>query len=437
MFGWWLACAEPNEGVPPEGPSTTTPVPDLPSPCLGHAWLPTDDLGELVLTEAQPPLSLDAAGIDGLLTLLEAQALSPVQYGVDTWLVRYRTQDRGEPAEATAAIFVPRGVTGEQPVMLWEHFTSGANDTCAPGNLAAFGLGLPLAWAATLGIIVVAPDYLGLTSLGSPSEHLHPYVVGEPTAIASLDALRAAVRFAEASELAVTPDPDRVVVFGASQGGHAALWVDRYAAGYAPEFTLAAVVAAVPPTDMFALAEHALEAWSPTSETLVAVTATTADWYQLPPQDVFLPGVDDAIYEELATTCNVLDPADPLEDVAAIFTPAFLAGPAGWDPALAGYTCAFEANTLHRSTLPPSGAPVRVVLGEADDLAWSPATRADVQRFCDAGQQVSLVECAGMDHEDAALATILDDLDWLRDRLDGVPVTDACELPDPVTCTPF
>jgi hypothetical protein len=434
MWVLWVGCAE-RASDPVAEPVTT--VPDLPSPCLGHAWLPTASMGEVVLEEALPGLSVDVAGVEALLGLLEAEALGPVAHGVDTWLVRYRTQDRGEEVEATTAILIPRGVTGSQPVMVWEHFTTGANDTCAPGNLGAIGLTLPMAWAAKLGMIVVAPDYLGMASLGAPSEHLHPYVIGEPAAIASLDALRATIRFADDHALAIVPDPERVVLFGASQGGHAALWTDRFQAGYAPEFTVAAVVAAVPPTDVLALAEHGLEAWTPTSETLVAVSASTADWFGLELDHALLPAVAESVSEVLRTTCNVLDPAEPLDQLDQVFTRAFLAGPTAWETELPDWQCAMEANTLDRSPLPLGPAPVRVVLGETDDLAWSPATRADVERFCEEGASISLVECAGMDHEDAALATLLSDLDWIRDRLDGVPVDDACELPGPTPCTPF
>jgi hypothetical protein len=432
----WLlmGCTESETDERAEPPES---VPDLPSPCLGHAWLPTATMGEVVLEEALPSLSVDPAGVEALLGLLEAEALAPVSFGVDTWLVRYRTQDRGEEVEATTAILIPRGVTGSQPVMLWEHFTTGANDTCAPGNLGAFGLTLPIAWAAKLGIIVVAPDYLGMASLGAPSENLHPYVIGEPAAIASLDALRAAVRFADEHALAVLPDPERVVLFGASQGGHAALWTDRYQLGYAPEFTLTAVVAAVPPTDVIALAERGLESWTPTSETMVAVSASTADWFGLTLDQALLPPVAQLVSDELRNTCNVLDPADPLEVLDQVFTPELLAGPATWGTELPDWRCAFDANTLNQSPLPFSDAPVRVVLGEVDDLAWSPATRADLERFCDEGVSISLVECAGMDHEDAALATLLGDLVWIEDRLAGVPVDDACELPGPTVCIPL
>ncbi|MCA9494827.1 MAG: hypothetical protein KC621_33090, partial [Myxococcales bacterium] len=267
-----LACGGDTDGG--TTPDDLPRLADLPAPsCLSYEYLPLDDMGEPVVTQAAPELSFDAAGVDGLVTLLGAPELAPATYGVDTWRIRYRTQDRGQPVEATAAVIVPRlAQPGPAPLLMWEHFTSGATDICAPSAMGALGLGLPIAWAAKLGLVVVAPDYLGMNGLGAPAEQLHPYVVGEPTAIASLDAARATLRLAEEQGLAVTPDPARTVVWGASQGGHAALWVDRYAPGYAPELTLRAVVAAVPPSDVVALADRGVTSWNDTSEPLVAVS---------------------------------------------------------------------------------------------------------------------------------------------------------------------
>lgn len=429
-----LAC----KGATGDGPTDAGPtMPDLPAPsCLSHSYLPLDDMGELVVTQAAPELSFDPAGVDGLVELLGAPELAPVSYGVDTWRIRYVTQDRGQRVEATAAVIVPRlAQPGPAPLLMWEHFTSGATDICAPSAMGALGLGLPLAWAAKLGVVVVAPDYLGMNGLGAPAEQLHPYVVGEPTAIASLDAARATLRLADEQGLSVTPDPSRTVVWGASQGGHAALWVDRYAPGYAPELTVLGVVAAVPPSDMVALADRGLGSWNDTSETLVAVSTALADWYGLDLDEALVPGLSDAVLEELATTCNVLDPANDLDTLEEVFTPGFLAAPGLWDEAYPDWGCALEADTVRLSPIPrTSGAPVMMVLGEDDTLAWSPPARADAEAFCAQGMAIELVECSGLDHEDAALSTLDAQAAFIADRLAGVPMSAACTLPPPTSC---
>ena len=75
-----------------------------------------------------------------------------------------------------------------------------------------------------------------------------------------------------------------------------------------------------------------------------------------------------------------------------------------------------------------------MVLGEQDTLAWSPPARADAEAFCAEGIDVELVECAGLDHEDAALETLELQQAWVLDRLAGVPLSAPCALPGPTSC---
>ena len=86
---------------------------------------------------------------------------------------------------------------------------------------------------------VVATDYAGL---GTPGPH--PYLVGDGSAYSVLDSIRAAREFGRGGI------GNRYVVWGESQGGHAALWTGQYAANYAPELQLVGVAAAAPPTDL-------------------------------------------------------------------------------------------------------------------------------------------------------------------------------------------
>ena len=56
-------------------------------------------------------------------------------------------------------------------------------------------------------LVVAAPDYLGMNGFGAPAEALHPYIVAEPTAVASLDAVRALYRFSAAEANRLTSQP--------------------------------------------------------------------------------------------------------------------------------------------------------------------------------------------------------------------------------------
>jgi acetyl esterase/lipase len=92
-----------------------------------------------------------------------------------------------------------------------------------------------------LGWAVVATDYPGL---GTPGPHA--YLVGNAGGYAVLDSVRAARHVPRAGA------GSRFVVWGLSQGAHAALFTGQLASRYAPDLQLTGVVAAAPPTDLVA-----------------------------------------------------------------------------------------------------------------------------------------------------------------------------------------
>ncbi len=77
-----------------------------------------------------------------------------------------------------------------------------------------------------LDYVVVATDYPGL---GTPGPH--PYLIGESEGRAVLDSVRAARAIEKAHA------GKRFVVWGHSQGGHAALFAGELARRYAPELS--------------------------------------------------------------------------------------------------------------------------------------------------------------------------------------------------------
>ena len=122
------------------------------------------------------------------------------------------------------------------PLIAWAHGTTGLGDSCAPSNEAEND---QLAQALVgFGYAVVATDYEGL---GTPG--VHPYVVGASEAHSVLDSVRAVY------ELGL-PVTDEWVVFGHSQGGHAAMFTGQLQSTYAPELNMIGVVAGAPPSQL-------------------------------------------------------------------------------------------------------------------------------------------------------------------------------------------
>lgn len=100
---------------------------------------------------------------------------------------------------------------------------------------------------AVASAIVVAP---GGGKPGAREVIAHPYLIGQGEARSVLDAVRAARQMPEL-DLA-----ERTVVWGHSQGGHAALWTGAIGPSYAPEVDLIGVAALAPASNLVALVDN-------------------------------------------------------------------------------------------------------------------------------------------------------------------------------------
>jgi pimeloyl-ACP methyl ester carboxylesterase len=170
-----------------------------------------------------------------------------VPEGAEAWRILYTTtRDKGEPAIASGLVMVKKGVSGKRPVIAWAHGTTGVAQACAPSketNAITFGSIPGVTEVVDKGWVVVATDYVGL---GTPGPH--PYLIGEGEGRSVLDAVRAAHQFSSVSL------QDETVLWGHSQGGHAALWAAILAPTYAKDVDVIGVAGVAPATDLVGLA---------------------------------------------------------------------------------------------------------------------------------------------------------------------------------------
>ena len=405
-----------------------------------YALLDAAGMGEVLAQEFV--VEFDAATVDALLAAQGFGALSPVKYGAAVYKIRYVTQDRGERVEATGFVSLPvgEGEPEELPVVLWAHGTTGFTDKCAP-TAASDGYVVP-ALLAALGFVTVAPDYLGMNGWGAPSGFVHPYIVPEPTAFASLDALRALLRFGSDTDVEMTATPGKdIILFGASEGGFATLWADRYAPFYAPEFKILANVASVPPTDAYGLTKHGATVFGPTTGALAAAIVGGHAWHRIaaplsdvlsegPPEDVaeLLPGL-------MLSDCGANVP-DTVTMTNQVYQQAFIDAVAADDfDSLGEFGCILQRASLRTSVIPLMvTTPTLVVQGEDDDLVYTPVVREDLPKLCDQGYLIEHYECAGAGHTQAATQSIPYVIAWANARIAGEPLTDPCEIHEPVDC---
>lgn len=188
--------------------------------------VPSQMMGQLV-SAATPVTVFSMAQIDtfGAEKIPYAKLLAhPAQCNVRVQSLHYVTQGvNGEPTNASAALLIPEGSAAvcQQPHALIGYARgtetkrsrtlARAKDSTTQ-QLAAF--------YAAQGDVVVAMDYLGF---GQSDYPFHPYVHAESEATSMIDALRAA---RQAMRTVATPSgglSGDVMLFGHSEGGHAAL----------------------------------------------------------------------------------------------------------------------------------------------------------------------------------------------------------------------
>ncbi len=304
--------------------------------------------------------------------LLRSEPLRDVRLpaGMRGWRILYMTTVNDTTrATAVATVFAPIDPpAGPRPVIAWEHGTIGMQQKCMPSLLSAPAVGIPvLDRIVRAGWVIVATDY-SFAEKGGP----HPYLIGEGEARAALDSVRAARQMPE-----LTLDP-RTVVWGYSQGGHAALWTGIIGPRYAPEIEIAGVAAIAPGTnllDIFAMNQGVDKRLGP------YVALSYSRFY---PDISFEQAVrPDALAaaREIAGLCGFLPEEEPVR--AAALTATF-EGPAlatRSNPALA-------ARLAQNGADHPIAAPVVIAQGAEDDVVPPAATAGYVEERCAAGQRL-------------------------------------------------
>lgn len=169
-----------------------------------------------------------------------------VPYGADTYKVNYLTPNlKGEDHSASGLLIVPTSDDNLVfPLACYQHGTVGSRDEVPSRGSDEARLALIL---AANGFVTVAPDYVGL----GDSPGIHPYVHADTEASAGLDFLLAARELQD--EIDGLNLNDQLFITGYSQGGHAALALQReIELNQTPNFT---VTASAPMSGPYSLSE--------------------------------------------------------------------------------------------------------------------------------------------------------------------------------------
>lgn len=329
------------------------------------------------------------------------------------WRILYATTlDEGVDAVASALVYAPATrPPGPAPVVAWAHGTTGVARPCAPSVLdgglvnGAFHL---LDEVLDEGWVLVATDYPGLGADGS-----HPYLIGPGEARSVLDAVRAA-RQLDGVDLT-----GGTVVWGHSQGGHAALWTGMVGPTYAPDVALAGVAALAPASDLVAMVDTFED--TPGGSLFASyVVQAYADAYPDVRVADYVRPTGRTQFGAMAGRC-LGEPAVLVSLLSSLATGMAMFTDVTGGPLLDR----LDQNVPRR----PIDAPLLIAQGEADGLVQPTLQRRYVDARCRRGQPLDYRTYPGRDHlslVDTDSPLVADLVPWTRDRLAGLPATSTC-----------
>jgi alpha-beta hydrolase superfamily lysophospholipase len=330
----------------------------------------------------------------------------------EAYRILYTTTDAfGRDAVASALVVVPVDPPpGSRPVISWNHGTTGVARGCAPSLMdgSATKWAIPAVEdALARGWVIVGSDYSG-----QGTEGIFPYLVGPGEARSSLDAIRAADQI---TGLSLSSD---VVVWGHSQGGHAALWTEQVAASYAPELTIRGTAALAPVADPLAVARE-LTRGRASAELSILISWVLGPYADLYPDVAvadYVATSGRAIVREMTQRC-LSEPGLFLSAIASL-------GVSGDRPL---YPANLTAGPLGRrlaQNVPdgPWAAPVIVAWGRDDEVLPPNLTRDFVTRLCEDGAAVRWIAYDATDHRGILMPTshfLATLVRWSDARFDG------------------
>jgi pimeloyl-ACP methyl ester carboxylesterase len=314
----------------------------------------------------------------------------------------YHTRDlAGNDIPASAVVIAPAtpAPSGGRTVVSWGHPTTGAATKCGPSLGFDPLLGIEgMDALLELGYVIAATDYPGMSVPGPSS-----YLIGATEGNSMLDAVRAAQAIPE------TGAGSDVLLWGHSQGGHAALFAAQRAGEYAPELGLIGVAVAAPAADLTTLLSDDIGDHSG-----VAIASYACEAYELADADRFskdsmqaiLTSTGKEVSPQIAQLC-LLTQNDQVRALA--------------DPVVDDFVTADPSTTEPWKTMiaenSAGGAPITVPVfvgqGLADELVVPSSTQEYVAALCAAGTAVDFHEFDGITHLLAAYASLLPMLRWL------------------------
>jgi pimeloyl-ACP methyl ester carboxylesterase len=253
--------------------------------------------------------------------------------------------------------------------------------------------------------VLAATDYEGL---GAPG--LHPYIVGESEARGVLDI----VRTLPALDVGASDD---VIVWGHSQGGHAAVHSGQTWQDWAPELNLVGVVAGAPPSQFAflagVLADGDFQGYVMMTAAGLAAAYPELDLAEVASEEALeLVGVlDEGCTDEVFDVYNPI----PYDELVAVEDPF------GVEP----WATRLIENDTNQAPVP---VPLLIIHGGEDEQIPVASSEILLGQLCalEGSASVERNVYEGANHSGAVEASIDEMLAWMAARFAGEPAGDDC-----------
>ncbi|EJN02132.1 putative hydrolase or acyltransferase of alpha/beta superfamily [Phyllobacterium sp. YR531] len=330
--------------------------------------------------------------------------------GSTGWNIIYVTEGvGGQLVYVSGEIYIPVAKSGKaRPLALWNHETSGTEDSCAPSrnNLSSENWTRIPAVTELLkrGYVVVGSDYQGL---GTPGETA--YLNGPAQAYASLDAVRAAVKFPDSNA------ETRFTTYGWSQGGQTSLWVSHLQESYAPELDLLGVVGIAPASRHWDLTEYDLTTTITGGYYIMRMAGLSVGHPELKLRDVLsTEGLE--MLTQLSAGCWAIAEATNGTLTTVYANQAGLKKGEPWRVRL-------EQNDAF---LPAKKVPFLFFQGDKDTAVPAALTRSVAKDLCNQEVQVDYRRSPDLDHENIVPVAEQGIPDWFDARFKNEKTVNSC-----------
>lgn len=327
-----------------------------------------------------------------------------LKYDVDSYVIRYMTEYKGERVEASGVIMIPSQLDSEASIVSVQHGTLFSKDEAPSVRGGLQGV----EFFASAGYIAILPDFLGY---GASDEIFHPYYDRQHAATTVIDLVRATREFLAHEKIRFN---EKLFLVGYSEGGYvtlaAAKEIERK-----PEYglTVTAVAAGAGGYDLNEMlrgitAENYYAYPSYLAFVLMSYNHTY-DWNR-PLADFFRPAYAEALHKYMnGENSGTFINSKLTTDVRALFNPAFYS--ALHQPG--GEATLKEALTDNSVSGWMTDTPIRLYHGTHDQIIPYENSEATLASFKSAGSKnVSLTLLPGKGHGNGFESMLRDFIPW-------------------------